>query len=143
MNEHIKFSIVVPVFREKPLIAYCLDSIQKLHGSERAEVVVVDGDGGSTLEGLKIDNWSMSIRTVVTEPGRGIQLDTGARLARGEILVFLHVDTRLPRKGLILIESALARAGATAFDLYLETKSYLVPHTNRCMILGNGRSPRQ
>ncbi|HYG69274.1 MAG TPA: TIGR04283 family arsenosugar biosynthesis glycosyltransferase, partial [Anaeromyxobacteraceae bacterium] len=45
---------------------------------------------------------------LVTPRGRGPQLDAGARAARGELLLFLHADTRLPPGAIDAIRAALA-----------------------------------
>ncbi len=55
---------------------------------------VIVADGGSRDETLAIAHRA-GARVVTCEQGRGRQLDTGARAAQGEWLLFLHADTHL------------------------------------------------
>ncbi len=48
---------------------------------------------------------------IVSPPGRAAQMNRGAAIAHGEILLFLHVDTRLPPNADRLITAALDGAG--------------------------------
>ena len=117
MPEDPRFSIVIPVLREQHNIARCLESLEQLVRVEQAEVIVVDGDGGSTLTAIPRRRRPFLLRSIVTPPGRGGQMNTGAKLAVGEILLFLHVDTFLPRRALDLVEGALGAASAGAFSV--------------------------
>jgi rSAM/selenodomain-associated transferase 2 len=117
MPEGPAFSIVIPVFREQRNIARCLDSLEQVARIEQAEIIVVDGDGGSTLEAIPRRHWRFALRTILSPPGRGGQMNAGAAEAVGEILVFLHVDTFLPRRALDLVEGALGPASAGAFSV--------------------------
>ncbi|MFN3859830.1 MAG: TIGR04283 family arsenosugar biosynthesis glycosyltransferase [Caulobacter sp.] len=54
------------------------------------EVIIVDGgshDGGPDLARAR------GLTVIDSPPGRGVQLDAGARAARGQALLFLHADT--------------------------------------------------
>jgi len=85
------------------------------------EIIVVDGDTeGKTMVAIK----DKQVITVAGKAGRGFQMNTGAALARGEILLFLHSDTRLPDDGFILIDAACGNParGAGAFDLAIDSK---------------------
>jgi rSAM/selenodomain-associated transferase 2 len=80
------------------------------------EIIIVDGDEkGSTIRMIR----EASVVTAISKRGRGSQMNRGAAMARGDILLFLHADTRLPGNALALIESEmrdpLCMAGA--FDL--------------------------
>jgi rSAM/selenodomain-associated transferase 2 len=86
-------SVIVPVLQERAAIGPTLDHLLALPG--RFEVIVVDG--GSTDGTLEIAGaHAMGADLVTARPGRGHQMNAGARVARGRILVFLHADTRLP-----------------------------------------------
>jgi len=52
-------------------------------------------------------------------PCRGEQLARGADAARGEILLFLHADTRLPNGALQMIATALAHPGVVGGGFHL------------------------
>ena len=68
------------------------------------EVVVADGSSGDRSPERAA---ASGATVIVTPPGRGRQLAAGARAATGEVLVFLHSDTRLPPDGLDLVRAAL------------------------------------
>jgi rSAM/selenodomain-associated transferase 2 len=91
-----------------------------MHEADRAEVIVVDGDEGSTVNALRIQD--PRVRRIVSPKGRGVQLNRGARRARGRYLVFLHVDTQLPRDGLRALEDALQTYEAGAFDIRIVSR---------------------
>ena len=64
---------------------------------------------------------------LVSEPGRGRQMNAGASDALGEILIFLHADTCLQVDALTLIRHALANRQyvAGAFDLGIRSKKLI------------------
>ena len=94
-------------------------TLQALAGVRQrgAELIVVDGgsnDDTVALAGPYADQVLSSAR------GRARQMNAGARLARGEVLLFLHADTQLPPAADEVIASALS-AGATwgRFDVHI------------------------
>ncbi|MGE3779667.1 MAG: TIGR04283 family arsenosugar biosynthesis glycosyltransferase, partial [Pirellulaceae bacterium] len=56
------------------------------------EVIVADGGSTDPTRDLAVDGGA---RTIVSEPGRARQQNAGARVARGDVLLFLHADNRL------------------------------------------------
>lgn len=84
-------SAVVPTLNEADWIDGTLESARAGLGAD-AELIVVDG--GSVDDTRR--RARRRARVLETEPGRGRQLNRGAREARGDVLVFLHADTRLP-----------------------------------------------
>jgi len=83
-------SIIIPALNEAESIGQTLDAA----ADEAAELIVVDG--GSEDRTAEIARAHGA--TVVTSPrGRASQMNAGARIAHGEILLFLHADTLLPR----------------------------------------------
>ena len=104
----MKLSIVVPCLDEAEGIAAALDALAPLR-ARGAEVIVADGgsaDGTRELAASRAD-------AVLESPrGRARQMNAGAARARGEVLLFLHADTRLPPDADRLVAAALARPGA-------------------------------
>ena len=110
-------SIIVPVYNESSIIHDCLLSIA---GWQRQghEVIVVDG--GSRDETREIADRHADL--VCQSPrGRAMQMNVGASRAHGEILMFLHADTRLPEPTGNL-EQQLSRPGWGRFDVRLSGK---------------------
>lgn len=100
-------AVVVPALNEEDRVAPALRSARRAFGPE-ADLVVVDG-GSDDRTPEVARRWA---RTVVEEdPGRGRQLNAGVRVARGEILVFLHADTRLEADTAGLVRRTLDEPG--------------------------------
>jgi rSAM/selenodomain-associated transferase 2 len=120
MNTTPNFSIIVPVLNEAERINEAVDHIRDQQVDEGVEIIVVDGDrAGSTIKAVTDDE----VVKLTAARGRGCQMNRGAAFAKGDVLLFLHVDTRLPPNALALILSALheKRIVAGAFDLGFNT----------------------
>lgn len=130
-----EFSVVVPVYHEEEEIEDCVRFVESLQESEKAEIVVADGAGGSTLP--YVPETPMAVRTLTTRPGRGYQISAGCRAAEGEIILVLHVDTRLPNGALTAVRDALTGHAAGAFDLSIPSPN---PIVRLIGIVGRARS---
>jgi rSAM/selenodomain-associated transferase 2 len=96
-------SIIVPTLNEETTMLDLADSLGRLRGA--FEVIVCDGGSAdATVELAR----RCGLRVIEAPRGRGPQMNAGARLAKGETLLFLHADTRLPENALELIAGALA-----------------------------------
>lgn len=88
-------SIIIPVLNEEKCIARMLHYLQENSSAKNIrEILVVDG--GSEDGTLKIAN-SFDIKVVNAPKGRAKQMNLGAKMAKGEILYFLHVDSLPPK----------------------------------------------
>lgn len=99
-------SIIVPTLNEAAGIIGTLQRLQSLRAKGH-EVIVVDGgssDRTASLARPLVD------RLLVTQRGRGVQMNAGARIAKGRVLLFLHADTLLPREAENAILAGLARS---------------------------------
>jgi len=67
-------------------------------------VIVVDGGSEDATRELAA---GLCDRVVVAPRGRALQMNAGAREAKGGILVFLHADTRLPPDADQLVQGSL------------------------------------
>ena len=88
-------SIIVPALNEADTIEATLGELQRLR-ERGAEVVVVDG--GSS-DGTPVLCNGLADRVIGGPRGRARQMNTGAAESRGDVLLFLHADTLLPRQG--------------------------------------------
>lgn len=87
----LRFSVVIPTLNEETNIRECVFNIRRMD----SEVEVIVADGGSTDRTVQIAQETGAI-ICRARCGRGTQMNTGAALASGDILLFLHADTRLP-----------------------------------------------
>jgi len=85
-------TIVIPTLNEEVEIQACLMQLQGLR-ARGFEVIVVDGGSVDKTPQLVERLCDQFISAV---PCRAIQMNVGARQARGEMIFFLHVDTELP-----------------------------------------------
>ncbi|HKB61310.1 MAG TPA: TIGR04283 family arsenosugar biosynthesis glycosyltransferase [Burkholderiales bacterium] len=118
-------SIIVPVLNEAQGISESLAALAPLRARGH-ELIVVDGgssDGTAALARGAAD------RVVSAPRGRASQMNAGAALARGEVLVFLHADTRLPENAGARILQGLAASGRAwgRFDVRIEGASAFLP----------------
>ena len=86
-------SVVVPVLDEADGIGALLDHLAALPGD--LEVIVCDGGSRDATVALA-EAHPLAPRVLCTPPGRARQQNAGAAVARGDALVFLHADSRLP-----------------------------------------------
>lgn len=98
-------SIILPVLNEADGIAHALAPLQSLR-AEGVEVIVVDG--GSTDETSKRACGLCDI-LITAARGRASQMNAGAAGARGDVLLFLHADSRLPEGAPAAVRTAIAR----------------------------------
>lgn len=126
-------SIIIPCLNEADGIAGALAALAPLR-ARGAEVVVVDG--GSADE--TVARAAPLADLVISAPrGRASQMNAGAARARGEILLFLHADTRLPESADALIVDGLKRSrrGWGRFDVRIEGRHPLLRLVARLMNL--------
>jgi len=98
-------SVIIPTLDEADRLAPLLRTL----GAEPSPHEVIVADGGSG-DGTPAAARALGARVVACGHGRGAQLGAGAAVARGQVLLFLHADSRFPATGLARIESALGAA---------------------------------
>lgn len=109
-------SVIVPALDEAEEIEATLRQAGAALGPD-VELIVVDG--GSRDETAA--RAAAHARVLASAPGRGRQMNAGARAAQGDVLLFLHADTHLQAGARDALERALADArvvgGAFRFAL--------------------------
>jgi rSAM/selenodomain-associated transferase 2 len=117
-----RISIIIPVLNEEENIQVAIDSI---FPSDNMEVIVVDGGSKDrTIEVVK----ELGVMLFHSRAGRANQMNLGAKNATGDILVFLHADTRLPTGFDDLIRTALGDVS--------QFRKADAPRTNKLPIAG-------
>jgi len=103
----MKLSVILPVLDEAGGIVEALTALAPLR-ARGVEVVVADGGSGDATVALARP---LADIVVAAPRGRGSQMNAGAAAAHGDVLLFLHADTRLPPEADALIRGGLARTG--------------------------------
>ncbi len=94
-------SIIVPIKNEGPEVAHWFRRFAALGDSE-----LIAADGGGSPETSQAFR-EIGARVITGEGSRGARLARAAREARGEILLFLHADSRPPENALAAIHESL------------------------------------
>jgi rSAM/selenodomain-associated transferase 2 len=124
-SDEFRFSIVIPVLNERDGINFIIEHLRKQDVENACEIIVVDGDPqGGTVEVIQ----DKKVISIVSEKGRGKQMNAGAVAARGEILLFLHAE--LPTGALKKIDQVLKNGKyvAGAFDLGIDSNHLLLKY---------------
>lgn len=119
-----RISVVLPVLDEASGIAEHLASLALLR-ARGAEVIVVDG---GSCDGTPAIAMPYADRVMSAPRGRARQMNAGAAASIGDVLLFLHADTRVPVDADRFIFDALAQ-GATwgRFDVRIAGRSPMLP----------------
>jgi rSAM/selenodomain-associated transferase 2 len=124
-QQALSLSIVVPVLDEARGIAEALARLAPWR-ARGVEVTVVDG--GSRDDTVRIAR-PFADSVISAARGRATQMNAGARVTRGNVLLFLHADTRLPADADRIILTSLAWSGRAwgRFDVAIEGRNPVLP----------------
>ncbi|HWS21140.1 MAG TPA: TIGR04283 family arsenosugar biosynthesis glycosyltransferase, partial [Methanoregula sp.] len=107
-----RISIITPVLNEEDMLTSFLDHLALLQGP--FELLIVDGNSSDATR-ARIQQYAspfpVPLHLLSAPAGRSGQMNTGAAAAQGEILLFLHVDCRIPEDSLQVITHACAENG--------------------------------
>ena len=123
-------SIIIPVINEANNLPHLFANINSLKPMPQ-QVILVDGGSNDDSIGIvrsfihelvlgsecKID-WQV----ITSKAGRARQMNAGAALATGDVLLFLHADTRLPIDAIDSISRAMTLANWGRFDVQLNSR---------------------
>ena len=98
-----RLSVIIPVLNEAAGLKPSLEALQWLR-AEGHELIVVDGGSSDATVDIASPLVDVIIQSAV---GRALQMNRGAEVASGDVFLFLHADTQLPRRAPVAIESAL------------------------------------
>lgn len=106
--EAINLSVIIPVLNEAETIAQTLQYLQ----APTVEIILVDGGSSDPTVAIAKERGAKVILS--PEPGRAIQMNTGAQYATADTLLFLHADTQLPLNYRQLVQETLAKPKTVA-----------------------------
>ncbi len=114
-------SIIIPTLNEEDSIR---KTIEKAKDPD-AEIIVVDGGSRDQTRALAE---AAGVEVLVSGTGRSIQQNKGARASKGNVLLFLHADTRLPVRYVNHVFETLmpAMTAAGAFQFKTDTRVPLI-----------------
>jgi rSAM/selenodomain-associated transferase 2 len=112
-------SVVVPVLAD---LAAAERLLSGFPADPRVELIVVDGGDEPALE--RLISSCGAARLIRTRPGRAIQMNAGAAIARGEWLLFLHADSALPEHWIELLAQVTTDACGGWFRFALDDPSW-------------------
>ncbi len=119
----MRLSIVIPVLNEADGIARLLDSLQSLRHAGHELIVADGGSSDATLEhaALRAD------QVVRCPRGRAGQMNAGAAVASGAVILFLHADSIFPQHGVAAIAAAIGASGRRwgRFNIQLSGNRFL------------------
>jgi len=113
-----RISVIIPALDEAAAIGAV---VAHAAAGENVETLVVDGGSrDATVAAAR----AAGARVISAPAGRARQMNAGAAAASGELLLFLHADTRLPARWERTVRKTLAAPGvaAGAFRLGIDTR---------------------
>lgn len=124
-EERWAISIIIPVFNEEYFLQ---NTLEQFKNDSQIEIIIVDGGSQDRTREiatqLSLENNRIKL---VTEKnlGRANQMNCGAALAKGDILLFLHADTFLPDNYQQSIQNSLKQKNAIvgAFQLSIDSQA--------------------
>lgn len=118
-----RISIIIPSLDEAAGIVAALAVLQPLRAAG-VEVIVSDGGSSDTSVALAMP---LADHVLTAPRGRARQMNAGAAVAQGDMLLFLHADTRLPENAADLVSQTvgdvLAGHSWGRFDVRIEGRS--------------------
>lgn len=138
-------SIIIPILNEEDNLPRLFENVAKLKLMPQ-QVILVDGGSvdnsvgmaQSFIEKVELDNHSLiDWQMVQSTAGRAIQMNTGAALATGKVLLFLHADTQLPVTAINDIFLAMQKADNNykwgRFDVQLDSREPMLRLVSQMM----------
>jgi rSAM/selenodomain-associated transferase 2 len=105
----MRLSVIMPVLEEAKGIEAALHALTPLR-RRGAEIIIVDGGSRDRTADLA---QPLADRVIQAPRGRATQMNAGAACAHGDVLLFLHADTRLPDEADRLALESLTQSGCT------------------------------
>lgn len=127
----MQFSIIMPCLNEADTLNASLKHLlETIDAPSTVEIILCDG--GSEDETLQLAR-QFPVTVLNSQAGRARQMNTGAKNATGEWLLFLHMDTRLPPHWMQQIQQC--QSGWGRFDVRLSGQHWFFRIIEKAMNL--------
>lgn len=120
---HPQLSIIVPVLNEASQLPELAAHLLPLQDTV-CEVILVDGGSEDGTVSLATE---LGFEVISANRGRASQMNKGADYASGNVLLFLHADTRLPENAVTLVLSVCQKNNTVwgRFDVQITGDSFM------------------
>lgn len=136
-----KISVIIPALNEAGSIEETLLPLQAWR-QQGHEIIVADGGSQDNTRTLALP---LADQVVNSPRGRANQMNSGANMATGDVLLFLHADTQLPIEAPKLIRNALKQKPWGRFDVSLSGRhtmfrviEFMMNHRSRLTGIATG-----
>lgn len=121
-------SIIIPAHQEKENLTDLICKMSGLKSNNGFEILVALSPGSKNDFDTDLRDKAQFI--LCSQKGRAVQMNEASRLARGEIVTFIHADVRPPTSFFIDIENAIAHGNDAGFFSYKFDKNNLLLNIN-------------
>ena len=118
----MKISVVVPVLNEEINLSRIASRLRSVR-EQGHEVIIVDGDSSDNTLTIA---YEISDTVIISKKGRSLQMNSGASVASGDVVLFLHADTFLPENAAQIVADAFVGENFWGrFDVRLSNQKYV------------------
>lgn len=128
---NLKISIIIPVYNEEKTIEHMIEQLRPLR--TRCEIIFVDGQSTDRTRVLIGDEFQV----IESPKGRAAQMNRGAECSNGDVLLFLHCDSELPKKPLEEIRYVMKTCRAGCFGIGFHSANFFM---FTCRVISNVRA---
>ncbi|MDN5733044.1 MAG: TIGR04283 family arsenosugar biosynthesis glycosyltransferase [Psychrobacter sp.] len=136
-------SIIIPILNEADNLPHLFVHIIGLNPPPQQVILI---DGGSNDESLAltqslitdlrvIKQSDIDWQVIQSQAGRARQMNKGAALATGDVLLFLHADTKLPPQAITDIKTATQDKKWGRFDVRLNSPDWMLKRVSKMINL--------
>lgn len=121
----MKMSVVIPTYNEEDVITDTIQTVQESSSKFLHEIIVVDGNSSDNTFS-EAENTEAKVIQAPAK-GRAAQMNYGAQQAQGDVLYFLHADSKPPTHFDQQVKQAVSKGfEAGCFQLTFDVDHFLL-----------------
>lgn len=130
-REGPRLSVIIPVLNEANQVQATLNDLVPLREAGH-EIIVVDGGSDDATVDIATP---LADQVIPAARGRALQMNAGAAVASGDLLWFVHADTRLPPDTVDILSQTRGLGDWGRFDIQLSGNNPLLALVANMMCL--------